>query len=388
MVQLPNPPLTPTGNGQHGITSNGLLLGGGSSGNNNNGSTSSAVELRGQGSDEASKASTSSDGAASASSTTPAQQVELISSTVESPQQPPPPSHSSPVTLISTPSVSIFQVAGRPVSAGGGPGQQQQQQLLQPVAAVSTVSGSFINPPNPRVRHSTPAISRNVARASAGNRGGPRPTRSPAVLNVTTDQQNSSNSITLAQLLAQSPAVSDSSPLQNGPPNKPNRSAARSSRRASRGGDSDLPPTATPIPAGSGDIGIIGITPLPNSESGNNPCRVPLVKYVDLDSVSSPSRPRPGSIGNATGGGTRRPSQGSNSSSPDPHRYVGTSAASGKSPSLLHSPQSPATHLQAPPSPLSFRKHNSFKNQSPSHPAQCPSPFSRPSSRSQVVTWI
>ena len=133
---------------------------------------------------------------------------------------------------------------------------------------------------------------------------------------------------------------------------------------------------------------------------------MPLVKYVDLDMVSSPTRPRPG----PTATGMRRQSQGSNSSSPDPHQNrsgASGNAAAGMKNSRANpsSPSSPALQA-APHSPLPFRtKHYAVYRQdssgakdrfsssgvekiaaavaSPSHPSQCSSPFSRPSSRSQ-----
>ncbi|XP_059353017.1 mucin-5AC-like [Daphnia carinata] len=294
-----------------------------------------------------------------------------------------------PVTLVSTPSVSIFQVAHRPAG-------NNSSAVLQPVAAVTG-----FNPPNPRVK--TPVASR----LPKGSRNA-----APIVRPCMDDLP----SVTLSQMLAQSPSIDSteanspqSQPVatSNGPnPSSGTTSLAtkqtssqsgssRSSRVQRSRGEPSIPPSPGDGTMVSSTVSVASSSPLPSDIS--SPCRVPLVKYVDLDMVSSPSRPRPGSTT-----GVRRHSQGSNSNSPDPHRSNTAkghrAAAAGQNPSspALSSPQSPA--LQAPPSPLSFRKqqqhHHVYRQQdnkamtgdrlaSPSHPSQCSSPFSRPSSRSQ-----
>ncbi|KZS10908.1 Uncharacterized protein APZ42_024539 [Daphnia magna] len=293
-----------------------------------------------------------------------------------------------PVTLVSTPSVSIFQVAHRP--AGNNTGA-----VLQPVAAVTG-----FNPPNPRVK--TPVASRL-----------PKGSRNAA--SIVRPCLDDLPSVTLSQMLAQSPSIDSTevnSPhsqlvaTSNGPNQSPGTTSlatkqasqsgtTRSSRVQRSRGEPSIPPSPGDGTVVSSTVSVASNSPLPSDIS--SPCRVPLVKYVDLDMVSSPSRPRPGSTT-----GVRRHSQGSNSNSPDPHRSTTAkghrAAAAGQNPSspALSSPQSPA--LQAPPSPLSFRKqqqhHHVYRQQenkvmtsdrlaSPSHPSQCSSPFSRPSSRSQ-----
>jgi len=132
-----------------------------------------------------------------------------------------------------------------------------------------------------------------------------------------------------------------------------NKSAARYSRRVPSGRLVHPPPIATPIPASSDDSGFIDTSPLPNSENGNIPCR---------------------------------PSQERNSSSPNPDFYVGTSIASEKSSSLLHSPAPEQDHV--PTSPLAFQKHNNFENPSPSDPDRNLSPFSRSFNPSQVIIFF
>lgn len=405
MVQLPNPPLptstsSPTNSetGRHSLSSsNGLLS---SSASNNNGTSSTTAGARADeqaGKDSSSTTSsttTTTANAENSSSLVPPsiQQTDAVTTTtttltgatdpVQQSPLPPPSPHNPAVTLLSTPSVSIFQVAGRPASIGS--------------SVISAPVGGFINPPpNPRARFpsSTPAS----------------PIRAPS----------SGSDITLAQLLAQSPGVGSESPAQqhqstqlqqqqqpspppqqqrNGPPSgssKPSRAAAARASRRSREDSVATAASASVLAGGeSGSLSVAGVTPLD---------RVPLVKYVDLDMVSSPTRPRPGSVGtgaaSATGVGRRHSHGGSsNSNSPDPHRYTGsaksqrgtTNNPSSPAMTLLNSPQSPAAHLvhQAPPSPLSFRKSQPGSNKSaaqpsPSHPTQCPSPFSRPSSRSQ-----
>ncbi|XP_046636432.1 mucin-17-like isoform X4 [Daphnia pulicaria] len=295
-----------------------------------------------------------------------------------------------PVTLVSTPSVSIFQVAHRPVGNSSGA-------VLQPVAAVTG-----FNPPNPRVK--TPA-------ASTATR---LPKRSRNAASVVRPCLDDLPSVTLSQMLAQSPSIDSTeatSPLtqpvaiSNGPNQTSGTTSAatkptsqsgttRSSRGQRSRGEPSIPPSPGDGTLVSSTVSVPNNSPLPSDIS--SPCRVPLVKYVDLDMVSSPSRPRPGSTT-----GVRRHSQGSNSNSPDPHRsntaksHRGAAAGQNPSSPAMSSPQSPA--LQAPPSPLSFRKqqhHHVYRQQenkavtgdrlaSPSHPSQCSSPFSRPSSRSQ-----
>ncbi|KAI9563042.1 hypothetical protein GHT06_010499 [Daphnia sinensis] len=293
-----------------------------------------------------------------------------------------------PVTLVSTPSVSIFQVAHRPAG-------NNTSAVLQPVAAVTG-----FNPPNPRVK--TPVASR----LPKGSRN------APSIVRPCLDDLPS---VTLSQMLAQSPSIDSteanspqSQPVatSNGPNQSPGTTSlatkqtsqsgsSRSSRVQRSRGEPSIPPSPGDGTVVSSTVSVASNSPLPSDIS--SPCRVPLVKYVDLDMVSSPSRPRPGSTT-----GVRRHSQGSNSNSPDPHRSTAAkghrATAAGQNPSspALSSPQSPA--LQAPPSPLSFRKqqqhHHVYRQQenkamtsdrlaSPSHPSQCSSPFSRPSSRSQ-----
>lgn len=392
MVQLPNPPIN-----SRIVTSNGLSAtteGNGNGGVNNNGNAASDHHQdQQQQQEEASKATTSSGTASTSnsddiptfSSSTNVEITAATSSTGTVRNDPDP----DPVTLVSTPSVSIFQVAHRPAGNNSGA-------VLQPIA---TVTG--FNPPNPRVK--TPTV---TSRSPKGSRGS---TTAAAAVRAD-DMPPMASSITLSQLLAQSPSVDSTeanSPQpqpvasSNGPnqttgttPTPTKQSTARSSRAQRARGDHSIPPSPSDGALVSSTVSVPSSSPLPSDIS--SPCRVPLVKYVDLDMVSSPSRPRPGSTT-----GVRRHSQGSNSNSPDPHRSNTNKSqrGAGQNPSspALNSPQSPA--LQAPPSPLSFRKqqqhHHVYRQQegkvgtgdrlaSPSHPSQCSSPFSRPSSRSQV----
>jgi hypothetical protein len=304
-------------------------------------------------------------------------------------------------------------VANRPT------GNNSSGAVLQPVAAVMGFNG-----PTPRTK---------APSSSSGNRRAHRaaPTRPivPTANNTTTD-----NNAMLSQLLVQSPNVSSIDTISsvshsnnmtfNGPSQKPTTPAKATTSqttgkgRASKRGATTAASVAanaraldtvtasilatSSIPAPAMDVSVVlspaSVTCRPGGPSadGSPICHVPLVKYVDLNSVSSPTRPRPGSTT-----GMRRPSAGSNSNSPDPHRSTKSRASISSSqnptsPAFVNSPQSPA--LQAPPSPHSFRKqpHSHVYSgvmkpgggdrlaASPSHPSQCSSPFSRPSSRSQV----
>lgn len=402
MVQLRNLPANSR------IATNGLPVsteGNGGSGVNNNGNVSNdhrqEQQQQQQQQEETNKAATSSASSSPPGSedtpaftSTPSVQITAApsgggSGSVRNDTDP------DPVTLVSTPSVSIFQVAHRPVGNSSGA-------VLQPVAAVTG-----FNPPNPRVK--TPATSTTATRLPKGSRN------AASVVRPCLDDLPS---VTFSQMLAQSPSIDSTeanSPLSQpvATSNGPNQTSgttsiatkhnsqsgtARSSRgQRSRGEPSGVPPNSGDGTLVSSTVSVPNNSPL--SSDISSPCRVPLVKYVDLDMVSSPSRPRPGSTT-----GVRRHSQGSNSNSPDPHRsntaksHRGTAAAQNPSSPALSSPQSPA--LQAPPSPLSFRKqqhHHVYRQQqeskavtgdrlaSPSHPSQCSSPFSRPSSRSQVI---
>ena len=309
------------------------------------------------------------------------------------------------VTLLSTPSVSIFQVAHRAVGSSNT--------VLQPVAAVTGFNHPLSTPP---VKPLSACSVQRGAKPKAGGR--PAVEMEPAPI---------SSNMNLTQLLAQSPSADATEPgtsvqLHNLPVNGPQSITATTAAAAVsttskqqtntvvRQAESGRGVRASRRESASADAcSSVSLSPLP---SENSPCRVPLVKYVDLDMVSSPTRPRPGSTT-----GMRRQSQGSNSNSPDPSQ--GRSAATKSriaaqnpsSPALLNSPLSPA--LQAPASPFSYRKqqHYAYRQQqqqqqqgqdlkaftasdvakstgdrlaSPSHPSQCSSPFSRPSSRSQV----
>ena len=392
MVQLPNPPVN-----SRLATSNGLPAS--TEGNNGSSNNGNAVgdrrQEQQQPQEEANKATTSS--TATGSEDPPQQFTSSLEITAA------PSSGSSggsvrnadsdadPVTLVSTPAVSIFQVAHRTAGNSGGA-------VLQPVTAVTG-----FNPPNPRVKN--PAAASSTTR-SKGSRGSSTATAVRPCLD------DLPPTIILSQLLAQSPSIDSSTETQPGAAaasNGPNQSAGTTTpvatnkqtsqsattrgslrgQQRSRGEPSIPPPNDGPMVSST----VPGSSPLPATDI-SSPCRVPLVKYVDLDMVSSPSRPRPGSTT-----GVRRHSQGSNSNSPDPHRSnTANKRTAGQNPSspAVNSPQSPA--LQAPPSPLSFRKqhHHVYRPQeskvgdrlaSPSHPSQCSSPFSRPSSRSQVNIW-
>ena len=316
-------------------------------------------------------------------------------------------------TFVSTPSVSIFQVANRPT------GNNSSGAVLQPVAAVTGFNG-----PTPRAK---------APSSSSGNRRAHRaaPTRPIAPTATSNNTAAADNSVALAQLLVQSPSVSNvdtNSSLPQGnnitfngpsqqptPPAKATTSQTTGKGRGSKKGAATAAANAraldtvtasilatSSIPAPALDVSVVlssaSVTCRPGGPpvDGSPTCHVPLVKYVDLNSVSSPTRPRPGSTT-----GMRRPSAGSNSNSPDPHRSTKnrasvSSSQNPASPAFVNSPQSPA--LQAPPSPHSFRKQQHSHvyggvikpgsgdrlTASPSHPSQCSSPFSRPSSRSQV----
>lgn len=406
MVQLPNPPIN-----SRIVASNGLpssTEGNGTGGVNNNGNAVGDHRQEQQQQEEANKGTTSS--SSNTSSTPGSDDVSPFTSTssVEITAAPPGGGSGSvrndsdpdPVTLVSTPSVSIFQVSQR--SARNSTGA-----VLQPVVAVTG-----FNPPNPRVK--TPAASTTTTRPKGGRN------TAAVVRPCLEDLPSVTSTITLSQLLAQSPNIdstegssmqSQQSLTSNGPsqltgttPTATKQTSQSGATRSSRGqrvrAEPSIPPSPGDGPLVSSTVSVPSNSPLPSDIS--SPCRVPLVKYVDLDMVSSPSRPRPGSTT-----GVRRHSQGSNSNSPDPHRSATAkshrAAAAGQNPSspALNSPQSPA--LQAPPSPLSFRKqhqhhHHVYRQQdktgsgdrlaSPSHPSQCSSPFSRPSSRSQVAPRI
>ena len=409
MVQLPNPP---TAN-SHVATANGLLSSGSVGVGTNGGSNApgqpsqqQAPPLGQQPQEEPSKGgSSNASGAEEALSYSgggtgnnvemnPPMTVHLASDDTHPAAIVTAPSTSSvndSVTLVSTPAVSIFQVAHRPAN-------HSNPVTLQPVAAVT----GFNHPPP--VTLPTPVPARAKAPTSAGrgrSRGAGRAAQAAAVA-----ASSAGSEASLSQLLSQSPDSTESgSSAQtfNGPVNsgrgqgQPAGRVVRAIRRESQTSEGSSSPSVGSV-SGSGGVA---------ADSG--PCRVPLVKYVDLDMVSSPTRPRPtGSIG------MRRQSQGSNSNSPDPHQTGGRSSAGSKrgasvnpaSPAI-NSPQSPA--IQAPPSPLSFRKQQQQSQQSqhyagsvyradgkameaqkadrlssPSHPSQCSSPFSRPSSRSQV----
>lgn len=397
MVQLPNPPVN-----SRLATSNGLPAGtegnnGSSNVNNNNGNAANDHrQEQQQPQEEANKAATSSTTTSSSApgsedmppfTSTTSVEITAASSgggpgSVRSDSDP------DPVTLVSTPSVSIFQVAHRPAGNSSGA-------VLQPIAAVTG-----FNPPNPRVKNPAASSTTRTPKSSRNSTTAVRP--------CLDDLTSVASTVTLSQLLAQSPNIDSteaSSPHSQpgAASNGPNQSAGtakqtsqstatRSSRSQRSRGEPGIPPSPNDGTMVSSTVSVPSSSPLPSDIS--SPCRVPLVKYVDLDMVSSPSRPRPGSTT-----GVRRHSQGSNSNSPDPHRSntAKRGAAPGQNPSspALNSPQSPA--LQAPPSPLSFRKqhHHVYRQQenksnagdrlaSPSHPSQCSSPFSRPSSRSQV----
>ena len=426
MVQLPNPPTATTSS--HVATANGLPSSNDLSGHQPQppqqqqnqdeagkaASTSSSSTSTAQSSiSTTSAAAVSTTTVTSTASTLSANVLEVInavataSSSGLSEMQP----HNNPaVTLVSTPAVSIFQVAHRPNSGNAGsqhpPGIHLQ---LQPISAVTGLA----NPVSPRNNIRLPNSSSNSPVRRAGNSGRNPPSNRPDGLEIaptSSSSRSSSNNVMLAQLLAQSPGVADStsvsaSPMQspsahNGPPRQQGSygRAARTPRRNTRDGE---------VPGGDSQVAgaatlVAGADP---SAAGPAASRVPLVKYVDLDAVSSPTRARPTTSG-GTGIAMRRASQGSsNSNSPDPHRAASAKSAGQRaasavghnnpsSPAMVNSPQSPALH-PAPPSPLSFRSkqqqsHNAFSGNnkdrltSPNHPSQCPSPFSRPSSRSQV----
>ena len=215
------------------------------------------------------------------------------------------------VTLLSTPSVSIFQVAHRPVG--------NSNTVLQPVAAVTGFNHPHSNPrgKNPSasaVAATTATTSSSSSFSSSSSSSITSSCSSSASSTTGVGAPRDRGNISLSQLLAQSPSAdsgADASvkqPSNSGPgPGRPLRvqrretvaAAAAAAAAAALAGDA--PPS---LPSGN--------SPLPADSS---PCRVPLVKYVDLDMVSSPTRPRPGSTS-----GMRRQSQGSNSSSPDPHQ--------------------------------------------------------------------
>ena len=426
MVQLPNPP-----NNSFVATANGLPINSGSSvgvnsSSNNNGNAAGGDASRRtheqqqpQQQDEAGKASGSSSSEDAPMAFSSATGLEITTATAGNGGGNSSSSSSSgsvstsgllrseldnsAPTFVSTPSVSIFQVANRPT------GNNSSGAVLQPVAAVTG-----FNPPNARLK---------VPAATSGARRAPRatpvrPTLPPAATNTTGD-------LTLAQLLSHSPNTNNvdssnfpsfqSNQTFNGPsqqvaPSKPT-GKGRGSKRGSSSSSTTTARVSDTVAASilatstssvsAGDVGLLLSSSSVTCSPGGPPIdfrstsNVPLVKYVDLNSVSGPTRPRPGSTT-----GIRRPSAGSNSNSPDPHRSAKSRASVSSSqnpasPALVNSPQSPA--LQAPPSPLSFRKQqhshvyagaiksgSGDRLASPSHPSQCSSPFSRPSSRSQV----
>lgn len=407
MVQLPNPPTTTN----HVATTNGLV----SSTSNvgpagTNGGTGVSAE---QSQDD----STKGDGGSSSTSVTEdsipfssnnnsgisnpdVSTGPSLGSTLHSLGQEALPSTpvtaSESVTLVSTPSVSIFQVAHRPT-------HHSAAVTLQPVAAVT----GFNHPPP--TAPPTPSSNTGVSRVkNSGGRGRARVSvrtpsntvdaaavsANPVVVSSNADLSDTAASLTTATVTA----IGQQLPIFNGPINA-NRGQGRAEPgRAVRAARRDSQSNETPVIPSS----VVAMTAGGSSVTDTGLCRVPLVKYVDLDAVSSPTRPRPtGTIG------MRRQSQGSNSNSPDPHQQSNRSSTTGKSRNAsgatispaspaLSSPQSPA--LQAPPSPLPYRKQQPQQhygvgtNQktsgdrlaSPSHPSQCSSPFSRPSSRSQV----
>ena len=208
------------------------------------------------------------------------------------------------VTLLSTPSVSIFQVAHRPVG--------NSNTVLQPVAAVTGFNHPHSNPrgKNPSasaVAATTATTSSSSSFSSSSSSSITSSCSSSASSTTGVGAPRDRGNISLSQLLAQSPSAdsgADASvkqPSNSGPgPGRPLRVQRRETVAAAALAG-DAPPS---LPSGN--------SPLPADSS---PCRVPLVKYVDLDMVSSPTRPRPGSTS-----GMRRQSQGSNSSSPDPHQ--------------------------------------------------------------------
>lgn len=390
MVQLPNAHIS-----SRIVTSNGLPSnsdGNGTGGVNNNGNAVNDHRQEQQEQEEANKAATSS---TATTSSTNNEDMPVFTSTASVEISSAPSgvgtgsgrNDSDPdnVTLVSTPSVSIFQVAHR--SAGNSTGA-----VLQPVAAVTG-----FNPPNPRVK--TPAAT-NTSRSAKGSRNATAAVR-PCLDDLTSvastitrlpSMDGPEGSSPQSQLVATSNGPSQSTGTGPMATKQTSQSGTARSSRGQRvhGGDSG-------IPSSPGDGTLVSSSVAGNSPLLTDKCRIPLVKYVDLDMVSSPSRPRPGSTT-----GVRRHSQGSNSNSPDPHRSATTKShrTAGQNPPspAINSPQSPA--LQAPPSPLSFRKqqqhhHHVYRQHdnkvgtgdrlaSPSHPSQCSSPFSRPSSRSQV----
>lgn len=386
MVQLPNPPAN-----AHVATANGLSVSVAGTGTattiTNNGNANPDIRQEQQQQEEANKTA----GGNSVATAPNGEDPPMFSSTasVEITSAPSGTSLPEPVTLLSTPSVSIFQVAQRPAGNAGA--------VLQPVTAVRG-----FNPPNPRLKNPVVGTAARIAKARSTSAAvSAVPVRSAVELELPPTSPN----LTLAQLLAQSPSTDEAaaaSPATNGPAPPAGTLGPAAKAAGTRGGkrrgaasnSSDIAPSPQDGNLVGSSASVSSSSPSPADNS--SPCHVPLVKYVDLNMVSSPSRPRPGSTA-----GMRRLSQGSNSNSPDPHRTKNHRGAQNPASPAINSPQSPA--LQAPPSPLSFRKqqqqqsHHIFRGQdnkvadrlaSPSHPSQCSSPFSRPSSRSQVIYLI
>ena len=258
---------------------------------------------------------------------------------------------------------------------------------------------------------------------------GAAPTRPIAPTATSNNTTAADNSVALTQLLVQSPSLSNvdtnsSLPQSNNitfngpsqqptPPAKATTSQTTGKGRGLKKGAATAAANAraldtmtasilatSSIPAPALDVSVVlsstSVTCRPGGPQPGPTCHVP---HVDLNSVSSPTRPRSGSTT-----GMLRPSAGSNLNSPDPHRSRKNRASASlsqnpASPAFVNSPQSPA--LQAPPSPHSFRKQQHSHvyggvikpgsgdrlTASPSHPSQCSLPFSRPSSRSQVRSF-